>query len=293
MSFAPRPSPAACQQAASSAAGFSRSVAPARRRVHRRGAGEQRAHVDPLQRRRQQPDRARHGGAPADPVPHREALEAALLARLAVERAAVLVTATACGAEVEAARAVGRRGLEHAVARLRRAARLRDHDHERLGERRRRARPARGRCRRGRCCRGSAASSRSSAARQGVGHELRAERRAADADHEQVAEALGRGRRDAAGVHPGREVEHALAACARISARDLRRRGELRRAQPVVADHALLVGVGDRALLERLHRRRTRRRAPARAARASPRRGPCGSRSSRTPSAGSSNSSSW
>ena len=46
--------------------------------------------VDALERRRQQAHGARHGGAPAHPVPHREALEEALLAGLAVERAAVL-----------------------------------------------------------------------------------------------------------------------------------------------------------------------------------------------------------
>ena len=60
-----------------------------------------------------------------------------------------------------------------------------------------------------------------------VGHELRAERRAADADHEQVAEALGARRPDPPVVHAGGEVEDARL---RVADRggDLRRGRQLR-----------------------------------------------------------------
>ena len=129
-------------------------------------------------------------------------------------------------------------------------------------------------------------------AAEGVGHELRAERRAADADHEHVAEALGGGRTDPAVVDPCREVGHALLRVADLG-RERRRRRELRRAQPVVADHALLVGVRDRALLERRHRLERPAQGGREAVEGGRREPACGSRSSRKPRAASSNSSVW
>jgi hypothetical protein len=91
-------------------------------------------------------------------------------------------------------------------------------------------------------------------AAEGVGEQLRAEGGAADADEEDVAEALAVGGRDGPGVKVGGEGLDLLPA--RADGRGDRRVGrELRGAQPVVADHAALVGVGERARLDPGHRR--------------------------------------
>ena len=183
---------------------------------------------------------------------------------LPVEGAAVLGDRHRVGAEVEAAGGVGGRRLEHAVPGLGGAARFRDDDGQRLGQ--------------------AAAEAAEHAveavgvgvveevggqavarAAEGVGDELRAERRPADADDQDVAEPLGARRLHPPVVHPRGEVEDARLRVA-DGGGDLRRGRLLRRAQPVVADHALLVGVGDRPLLERLHRRERplERRLPVR-----------------------------
>ena len=93
---------------------------------------------------------------------------------------------------------------------------------------------------------------RSPASTERVRHELRPEGGPADADDQQVAEALGARRLHPAVVHAGGEVQDAGPGVA-DGGRDLRRGRLLRRPQPVVADHAVLVGVGDRPALERLH----------------------------------------
>src|SRR6185436_17423320 len=88
--------------------------------------------------------------------------------------------------------------------------------------------------------------------RESVGEELRTERRSADADRKNVAEALAVGRGDAARVHTARE---ALDPRERVLDREpeLVAGRECWIAQPVVADHALLVDVGVRAALELRH----------------------------------------
>ena len=72
--------------------------------------------------------------AAADPVPHREAREEALLLGELVELAARAGDADRVLPERETDPLVGGLGLEHAVARLLGAARLRDHDGERFVE---------------------------------------------------------------------------------------------------------------------------------------------------------------
>ena len=84
------------------------------------------------------------------------------------------------------------------------------------------------------------------------------------------------GREHAAVVDARREVQHARLRLA-DGRGDLRRGRPLRGAQPVVADHPLLVGVGEAAPLERLHRRERLRERRPRAPRAPARRAPCGS----------------
>ena len=84
-----------------------------------------------------------------------------------------------------------------------------------------------------------------------VAHQLRPERRTADADHKQLAElAVGTG--DLALVDAGGEI---LDGGQRRGdgVRDFLVRRQLRRAQPVMADHAVLIGIGDGALLQRGH----------------------------------------
>ena len=84
-----------------------------------------------------------------------------------------------------------------------------------------------------------------------VGDELRAEGGAADADHEEVFEfTLGAG--DGARVDPGGKVFDRNE-CGGDRVGQFGRGCELRRAEPVVTDHAALVRVGDGSLLERVH----------------------------------------
>jgi hypothetical protein len=84
-----------------------------------------------------------------------------------------------------------------------------------------------------------------------VRDELRAEGGAADADHEQVLELAARAG-DGAGVDLGREILDGSKRAGDLL-RQLLRRCEMWRTQPVVADHAVLVGVGDGALFEGRH----------------------------------------
>ena len=161
------------------------------------------------------------------------------------------VTATAWGPSFRPA-AVGRGRLEHAVSRLGRAAGLRDHDRERRPQagtqppqhavdpvrigvvEEMRPEPVR-------------------LASERVRDELGPEGRAPDPDREEIGESLGLVRPDLPLVHgigegedPGQGLPD--------RAGDLGGRGEIGVAEPVVPHHAVLVGVGDRAALERRHR---------------------------------------
>ena len=225
MSFAPRPSPARATRARAARPG---SRAASGRRVASSIAAapaSSACDVDPLQRRRQEAHGARHRRAPADPVPHREAREQALRdAPAGRARCRSCVTATACCAKSSPRARVGGRRLEHAVARLRGAAGLRDDDDERLGEPLAEAGEHAVDAVGVGVVEEVRASARSSGAAEGVGDELRPERRAADADHEQVAEALGRGRRGRG--RRGRRAAKSSHALLRVAdlGRDLRRR---------------------------------------------------------------------
>jgi hypothetical protein len=78
----------------------------------------------------------------------------------------------------------------------------------------------------------------------GFGDELRAERRAADADEQELLEFFAVGSGQLAGMHLGGEcLELGERAGDRLL--QLRRRRELRIAQPIVADHPAFVGIGD------------------------------------------------
>ena len=96
MSFWPLPPVAWCHMSARRAAGLAWTVVAARGLVAGRGAGEQAVDVEALQRRRQQPDGGQIAGAAADPVPHREAGQPALVRGDVVQLRPGLVMATAC-----------------------------------------------------------------------------------------------------------------------------------------------------------------------------------------------------
>jgi hypothetical protein len=84
-----------------------------------------------------------------------------------------------------------------------------------------------------------------------VSDELGTERRAADSDHEQLLELPLRAT-DFAGVYFRRKrFDRGEGGC--DFAREVRGGGELRGAKPVVADHALLVGIRERPGLEPGH----------------------------------------
>ena len=89
---------------------------------------------------------------------------------------------------------------------------------------------------------------------QRVGHEHGSQGRAADPDREQLGEAAGRLRFDLRRVDLGGERLDRRERAADLR-RDLGGWGEVWRAQPVVADHPVFIGVGDRSLLQGVHRR--------------------------------------
>ena len=290
MAFEPRPSPGArTRRSARSAAGLlPRLVAPGGL-VHRRRPVEEGLDVDPLQGRRQQAHRARLGGAPAHPVPHREPIERSPPPGVLVERAAVPGDGHRLGPEVESPGAVRRRRLEHAVAGLRRCRRT---WRSRPPGSRRGPRPARrgpGRSRRGRCCRGSGARG-DPPARPG-----RRPPAAARGPSPRCRSPAACRKRSARGGFT--RPSWTRAAKSRIRARvsldrpgDLRGRGPVGGPEPVVADHPLLVGVGDGPALEGVHGRvGGRQKAPA-AFSSAPGGRSMRLRSSCTPRPGSSNS---
>jgi len=84
-----------------------------------------------------------------------------------------------------------------------------------------------------------------------VADELRAEGRAADADHEEVLEFAAR-TSDRAAMDFRDEVVDRGERAGDLG-RDFASRRQMWRAQPVMADHAVLVGVGDGAFFERGH----------------------------------------
>jgi len=219
--------------------------------VHRGGAGEHRVDVEALERGREQAHGAEFGGAAAHPVPHREAGDPAFLGGDLVELGAHASHGDKVLGVVETGGLEGGGGFEHAIARLDGATGLGDDDGERVGQ-----------------LAGERGERVVDAVRVGVieevdrhailpglaqrvGDELRAERGAADADHEQVLELAARAG-DGAGVDLGREILDGGERAGDLL-RQLLRRSEVRGAQPIVADHAVLVGIGDGALFEGGH----------------------------------------
>ena len=196
---------------------------------------------------------ARCGRRPS-PTSGKRASQACLRRAYAIELAADAGDRDRVLAEVEPGALVGRLRLEHAVARLLGAAGLGDDDGQRLVELPVEPRRARGRCRRDRCCRRSRRVMRSRARAERGGDELGPERRAADADDEQVREVA------ALAAHAPSCARRRRSCLMRASVSSISRRSSgvgasAGVAQPVVADHALLVGVGDGAALERVHGR--------------------------------------
>ena len=154
------------------------------------------------------------------------------------------------GGEGEAGLLPAERGFELAVARLWRAAGLRGHDCERGAKARtQRIEHAVDAVGVGVVDEMNPEFVRLAAER--VGDELRAEGRAADADAEEVGE-LASGAFDLAGVHLCGEAGNGVDGGLHFGG-NLRVGRELRSTQPVVADHALLVWIGDGAFFERSH----------------------------------------
>ncbi len=233
--------------------GIGRGHAPARKLVHRRGSREEGVDLDPLEGGGQEADRAEFARPASDPVPHGEAGEPALADRRGIElrsgagdRHEVLRDLEAGGLE--------RRGrLEHAVSGLGCSARFRDDDDQRLAEAAADVREHGVDAVRIRVVEevdGHLVAGAPEAAER-LADELGPEGRAADPDHEQFAEFSG-GSGDFPPVDLSGEFLDRREGRGDLM-RQLRGRRELRRAQPVVADPAILVGVRDRPALEGVH----------------------------------------
>ena len=107
-------------------------VVLAGRRVHGRGSVQQSRHVQSLKQAGNQPDGGQLAGAPADPVPHREPRQPALLLNLLVQLRPRSRHGDGMAGEVQTLALVGRGDREHAVASLRRASALAHDHHDRL-----------------------------------------------------------------------------------------------------------------------------------------------------------------
>jgi len=223
-----------------------------RGRVHRAGAGEEGVDVDALQRGGQQTHDRRLRSPAADPIPHRETFQEPFLDGEPVEFAPRTGHRDRVWAEGEPPRSERSTRLEHPVAGLRCAARFRDHDNERVGEMV--AEPAQDTLdpvgvgvveERG--------PHLVVTSTEGVGDELRPERRPADPDHEQPLETPACGWLDRSVVDGGGKGRDAVERVADRAGK-FGVGGEFGRAEPVVPDHPVLVGVGDRPGLEGVHR---------------------------------------
>lgn len=210
--------------------------------IHGGGASEELGDIDALEGGGEGADGAHDGGAAADPVPHGEAGEPVLGDGVFVELAAEAGDGDGVAGEVEAGSAVGGFGFEHAVAGFFGAAGFGDDDGEGgsefiadLGENAADAvgvgvieeGDIEGRIGGG----------------DGFGDELGAESGAADADDEDAGEFATSGGGDIAGVDVGGELEGGGEGGGDLGLEIGRGEGGV--AQPVVADHAVFVGVGD------------------------------------------------
>ena len=226
--------------------------AAARLRIHLRRAGEEGAHVHALQSRGDGAHGAHHARAAADPVPHGEARQPALLRRVLVQLAADARHGHGVLRKVEPGLLIGRLGLQHAVARLLGAAGLRNDERQRRGDLRADLRHHAVHAV-GVGVVEKADGKRRIHRRDGLRDELRPQRRTTDAHDEHAREFLA-----VRGLH--RAVLHVRGELQRCFERliDLLRqsgvRGEFRVSQPVMAHHAFFVRIGDRARFELLHR---------------------------------------
>jgi hypothetical protein len=218
--------------------------------VHRRRPGQQRLDVDPLQRRRQQAHGRHHARAPPHPIPDREALEPTLGRGGLVEPAAGSGHRHEVRRVVQARPPVRRLHLEHGVGRLGRAARFGHDRDQRLPQRS------------GQVVQHAVDTVRVRVvdevelhpvpgAAQGIGEQLGTEGRAPDADVQHVPKGPFLPREvapvDTADKLPNRLPHRGDRGGDFIAGR------ELGRPEPVVPDHTLLVGVRDRAPLQRVH----------------------------------------
>ena len=221
--------------------------------VHGGGAGEHGVGVDALEGGRQKAYGAELGGAAADPIPHGETGEPAVLDRDLVELGAIAGDGDEVLGGHEAGGFEGGGGFEHAVAGFDRAAGLgNDHDEgfgEFAGELAEHVIDAVGvgvvEERDGHFIRAGLA--------EGVVDQLGAEGGAADADDKELGELLSGGAEDFSGMDVGGEGAD-LGEGVVDGFGDFGAGGEFGGAQPVVTNHAALVGIGDGAGFERLHR---------------------------------------
>ena len=210
--------------------------------IHGGGASEELGDIDALEGGGEGADGAHDGGAAADPVPHGEAGEPVLGDGVFVELAAEAGDGDGVSGEVESGGAVGGFGFEHAVAGFFGAAGFGDDDGEGgsefiadLGENAADAvgvgvieeGDIEGRIGGG----------------DGFGDELGAESGAADADDEDAGELATGGGGDIAGVDVGGELKGGGEGGGDLGLEVGGGEGGV--AQPVVADHAVFVGVGD------------------------------------------------
>ena len=225
----------------------------ARDRVHRGSAGEQLVDLDALERGGQQTDGAEGRGAATDPVPHRETGEPAFLLCDEVKLGALTGNGDELFRVVEPRRLERSLRLEHAVARFRGAAGLGDDDDQSLLK----ARPE--------LLKHAVHAVRVSVVEEGhpqlvaaalepaegVGDKLRSKRRTTDADDKDFLE-LARRAHDLALMHLGGEGLDGFQRGGDGGA-EFGIGRQFGCAQPIVADHAVLVGVGDGAGLECRH----------------------------------------
>jgi len=226
-------------------------VGVARRIVHRRRTGQERTHVHAEQGAGQQADRRGDRSSAADPIPHREGAHPLLLPGAGVQQRAWRGDRDRARREREALLLHRAFDLEHAVASLRRAARLADDDDQRVVQRAEALELQVG------ALGGGVVEHAQRHRRLGppehVGEQHRAKRAAADAAQHDLGERAALGRGDAAAVHGLHErLDAGDRSGDRVLEFGLGR--EPRSTQPEVADHALLVLVGHRACFEPLHR---------------------------------------
>ncbi len=215
----------------------------ARLPVHGGCTGEELVDVEPLQRGGDETDGGEHGSAAADPVFHREAGDEVLLGGVLIELGTHTGDGGGVAAEIESGGFIGGFRLQHAVAGLGGAAGFGNDEDEgavqaddgELGD---------DGIHPGGVGVVEEVEGKPRVLADGFGNELRAERGTADADEQDLFEMATGWRGDGAGVDFFREALQVVDGIGDGAAQFLGR-GEGGIAQPVVADHAAFIGVGD------------------------------------------------